>query len=130
MVVLLARPLPMAVMLVHVMSCRPTWFLASAADAAAGKDSAAARPRTARILHRRMLGSFLGGGWPGIGQWADIVAEVARMARSSTSRLLPRERVGARISTARVAPCRWVSWETSRRCHLPAPATAPTVSTA
>jgi hypothetical protein len=36
--------------------------LVSAADAAAGSDSAAARPRTARILHRRMLGSFPGEG--------------------------------------------------------------------
>ena len=55
MEVLLGSPLPMAVMLVQVMSCRPMCCLVSAAEAAAGSDSAAIRPRIAKILHRRML---------------------------------------------------------------------------
>src|SRR5215218_8902863 len=59
------RPLPMAMMLVQVMSCSPTWRLDSAAEAAAGSDSAAASPRTATILRRRMLVILSGGGRPG-----------------------------------------------------------------
>src|SRR5215216_4851813 len=97
-----ARPLPMAVMPVQVMSCSPMWRLDSAAEAAAGSDSAAASPVIATILRRRMLVILSGVAGRGVGQWIDIDEEVAWIARSSTSRLLPPVRVGARISTARL----------------------------
>src|SRR4029453_11136333 len=84
------RPLPMAVMLVQVMSCRPTWLLVSAAGGATGRGTAAATARTARILHRRMLIVLSLQGWlTGGGQWLDIAEGAAGPPRGSAHSVVP-----------------------------------------